>query len=109
MRRRLAHVVFVTGFGTVALVAGLLAALTVAPPGRRLLARTVTTLSDRVFRGHLTIGDVSGNFLTTLSLAGVVLTDSSGAVVAEFPRLDLRRAAGIRPPRLRCCLSVPHR
>ena len=34
MRRRLAHVVFVTGFGTVALVIGLLAALTVAPPGR---------------------------------------------------------------------------
>ena len=90
MRRRLAHVVFVTGFGTVALVVGLLAALTVAPPGRRLLARTVTTLSDRVFRGHLTIGEVSGNFLSTLSLTGVVLTDSSGAVVAEFPRLDVR-------------------
>ena len=68
MRRRLAHVVFVTGFGTVALVVGLLAALTVAPPGRRLLARTVTTFSDRVFRGHLTIGDMSGNFLTNLSL-----------------------------------------
>ena len=30
MRRRLAHIVFVTGFGTVALVVGLLAALTVA-------------------------------------------------------------------------------
>jgi len=89
MRRRLAHIVFVTGFGTVALVAGLLAALTVAPPGRRLLARTVTELSDRIFRGHLTIGEVSGNFLTRLSLRGVVLTDSSGAVVAEFPRLDV--------------------
>jgi hypothetical protein len=90
MRRRLAHVVFVTGFGTVALVLGLLAALTVAAPGRRLLARTVTAFSDRVFRGHLTIGDISGSFLTNLSLRGVVLTDSAGAVVAEFPQLDLR-------------------
>ncbi len=90
MRRRLAHIVFVTGFGTVALVVGLLAALTVAPPGRRLLARTVTALSDRVFRGHLTIGEVSGNFLTRLSLRGVVLRDSAGAVVADFPRLDIR-------------------
>lgn len=89
MRRRLAHIVFVTGFGTVALVVGMLAALTVAPPGRRLLARTVTSLSDRIFRGHLTIGQVSGNFLTRLSLRGVVLKDSSGAVVADFPRLDV--------------------
>lgn len=90
MRRRLAHVVFVTGFGILGLVVGLLAALTVAPSGRRLLARTVTALSDRVFRGHLAIAEVSGNFLSTLSLRGVVLTDSSGAVVAEFPRLDIR-------------------
>lgn len=90
MRRRLAHIVFVIGFGTVAMVVGLLAALTVAPSGRKLLARTVTTLSDRVFRGHLTIGEVSGNFLTTLSLRDVVLTDSSGAVVAAFPQLDVR-------------------
>jgi len=89
MRRRLAHIVFVTGFGTLALVAGLLAALTVAPPGRRLLARTVTELSDRIFRGHLTIGEVSGTFLTRLSLRGVVLRDSAGAVVADFPRLDV--------------------
>jgi hypothetical protein len=89
MRRRIAHIIFVIGFGTVALVAGLLAALTVGPPGRRLLARTVTNLSDRVFRGHLTIDDVSGNFLTRLSLRGVVLKDSAGAVVAEFPRLDV--------------------
>ena len=90
MRRRLAHVVFVTGFGTVALVLGLLAALTVAPSGRRLLARTVTELSDRIFRGHLTIGAMSGNFINHLELTGVVLTDSSGAVVAEFPLLDVR-------------------
>lgn len=90
MRRRIAHVVFVTGLGSVALVVGLLAALTVAPPGRRLLARTVTHFSDEVFRGHLTIGEVSGNFLTALSLRGVVLQDSMGAVVAEFPRLDVR-------------------
>lgn len=89
MRRWLAHIVFVVGFGTLALVVGLLAALTVAAPGRRLLARTVTELSDRVFRGNLTIGEVSGNFLTTLSLRGVVLTDSAGAVVATFPRLDV--------------------
>lgn len=90
MRRRIAHIVFVTGVGTVALVAGLLAALSVAPPGRTLLARTVTALSDQVFRGHLTIGEVSGTFLTNLSLRGVVLKDSSGAVVASFPRLDVR-------------------
>jgi hypothetical protein len=90
MRRRLAHVIFVTGLGTVALVAGLLAALTVAPPGRRLLARTVTTLSDRVFRGHLAITEVSGNFLTALSLRGVTLSDSSGEMVAAIPRLEVR-------------------
>ena len=90
MRRRLAHVVFVTGFGALGLVVGLLAALTVAPSGRRLLARTVTALSDRVFRGNLVIGEVSGNFINTLSLRGVVLSDSGGARVAEFPRLEVR-------------------
>ena len=90
MRRRLAHVVFVTGVGAAALVVGGLAALTVAPPGRRLLARTVTELSDRIFRGHLSIEAVSGTFLRDLSLRGVVLTDSGGAVVAEFPQLDVR-------------------
>jgi hypothetical protein len=90
MRRRIAHVVFVTGFGAVALVIGVLAALTVAPSGRQLLARTVTALSVRIFRGHLAIGEVGGNFLSSLSLRDVVLTDSSGAVVAEFPRLDVR-------------------
>jgi hypothetical protein len=90
VRRRIAHVIFVTGFGTVALVVGVLVALTAAPPGRMLLARTVTELSNRVFRGQLTIGAVSGNFLSRLSLRGVVLKDSSGAVVADFPRLDVR-------------------
>jgi len=92
MRRRLAHVIFVTGFGTVGLLIGLLVALSGAPPGRRLLARTVTALSDRVFRGHLAIGGVSGSFLTSLSLRDVILTDSAGAVVASFPRLDVRYA-----------------
>lgn len=90
MRRRLAHLVFVTGFGTLGLVVGLLAALTMAPPGRRLLARTVTALSDRVFRGHLEIGNVAGTFLTGLDLQDVVLTDSAGATVASFPRLQVR-------------------
>jgi hypothetical protein len=90
MRRRVAHFVFVTVFGTVALVVGVLLALSVAPPGRHLLARTVTTLSDRVFRGHLDIGEVSGNFLTYLTLRDVVLSDSSGGRVAAIPRLDLR-------------------
>lgn len=90
MRRRLAHFVFVTGFGTLGLVAGLLAALTIAPTGRRLLARTVTALSERVFRGHLEIGDVGGTFLTGLDLHDVVLTDSAGAMVASFPRLQVR-------------------
>jgi len=85
MRRRIAHIVFVTGFGTVALAAGVLAALTVARPGRALLARTVTQLSNDIFRGNLTIGEVSGNFLTSLSLRGVYLRDSAGAVVAEVP------------------------
>ena len=89
MRRRVAHFVFVTAFGTVGLVVGVLLALTVAPPGRKLLARTVTAISDRVFRGHLDIGSISGSFLTSLRLADVVLSDSTGARVATFPRLDV--------------------
>ena len=90
MRRRIAHFVFVTGFGTVGLVAGVLLALTVAPTGRQLLARTVTAFSDRVFRGHLDIGAITGDFLTYVTLHDVVLSDSSGARVAEFPSLDVR-------------------
>jgi len=89
MRRRLAHFVFVTAFGTLGLAVGVLLALTVAPPGRKLLARTVTAFSDRVFRGHLGIGAVTGNFLTSLTLTDVVLSDSSGARVAAFPSLDI--------------------
>jgi hypothetical protein len=89
MRRRVAHFVFVTAFGTLGLVVGVLLALTAAPPGRKLLARTVTAFSDKVFRGHLDIGSITGNFLTSLVLSDVVLSDSSGARVATFPSLDV--------------------
>ena len=70
MRRRLARLLFVFVMGTVAMVLGVVTSMTLTPPGRDLLARTVSRMLDRVVLGHVDVGSISGSFLYDLVLAG---------------------------------------
>ncbi|HET7599601.1 MAG TPA: translocation/assembly module TamB domain-containing protein [Gemmatimonadales bacterium] len=87
MRRRIAHFVFVTLLGTVAAAAGMLTALTLTPPGRDLLARTVSSELSRVINGSIEIGSISGSFLYDLTIERLVVRDTAGVLLADLPRV----------------------
>src|SRR5918994_7196995 len=87
MRRRLARFLFVFVMGTVAMVLGVVSSMTLTPPGRDLLARTVSRMLDRVVLGHVDVGAISGSFLYDLVLQDLVVRDTSGALLADIPRV----------------------
>ena len=87
MRRRIARFVFVTLLAALATVAGVATALTLSPPGRDLLARTVSTELSRVINGSLDIGSISGSFVDGLTLERLVVRDTSGVLLADLPRV----------------------
>ena len=60
MRRRIARFIFVTLLAAIATVVGVATALTLSPPGRDLLARTVSSELSRVVNGSVDIGSISG-------------------------------------------------
>ncbi|HEX3273757.1 MAG TPA: hypothetical protein VHR43_02790, partial [Gemmatimonadales bacterium] len=68
MRRRLARFFFVFLLGLVAMVLGVLTSMTLTPPGRALLARTVSDALDRIIIGQVKVGAISGSFLYDLTL-----------------------------------------
>ncbi len=94
MFRRLGRYSFVLVVGALATVLGLGAALTLTPPGRALLARVITDQSDRLVRGGIEVARVNGTFVSSLVLDSVVVRDTSGALLALFPRVDLRYRLG---------------
>ena len=96
MRRRLARVLFVFVLGTLAMVLGVVTSMTLTPPGRDLLARTVSRMLDRVVLGHVEVGAISGSFLYDLVLQDLVVRDTSGALLADLPRVRV----GYRLPNL---------
>ena len=96
MRRRLARFLFVTVLGSVAMVLGVVTSMILTPPGRDLLARTVSRMLDRVVLGHVEVGSISGSFLYDLVLEDLVVRDTSGALLADLPRVRV----GYRLPNL---------
>ena len=87
MHRRIARVFFVFVLGTVAMVLGVVTSLTLTPPGRNLLARAVSRALDRVIIGQLKVGAISGSFVYDLTLENLMVRDTSGALLADLPRV----------------------
>src|SRR3954464_15613002 len=86
MRRQAARFLFVFVVGTIAMVRGVVASMTLTPPGRDLLARTVSRLLDRIVIGQVQVGAISGSFLYDLTLENLVVRDTSGALLVDLPR-----------------------
>ncbi len=89
MRRAVARGVFVGIATLIAAILGATGAVILTRPGRSLLARLVTEESNRLVRGTVTIGRLEGNFISRLTLDSVVVRDTAGQLVADFPRLEL--------------------
>ncbi len=94
MRRRLIRWVFVVLVGAVAAVLGVATALLYSPPGRELLVRLVSGRAGGMVRGSLAIGAVSGRWLTGFNLERVVIKDSTGALLADVPRVEISYRLG---------------
>jgi translocation and assembly module TamB len=86
MRRQLARLFFVFVVGSLAMVLGVVTSMTLTPPGRDLLARTVSRLLDRIVTGQVRVGAISGSFLYDLTLENLVVRDTSGALLVDLPR-----------------------
>jgi len=87
MRRQLARFLFVFVIGTVAMVLGVVTSMTLTPPGRDLLARTVSRALDRIVTGTVKVGAISGSFIYDLTLENLVVRDTSGELLADLPRV----------------------
>lgn len=87
MGRRLTRFLFVIVLGTLAMVLGVVTSLTLTPPGRALLARSVSTLLDRLLTGSVRVGAISGSFLYDLTLKDLVVRDTAGVLLADLPRV----------------------
>jgi translocation and assembly module TamB len=87
MRRRIARFVFVFLLGTVAMVLGVLTSMTLTPPGRNLLARTVSRALDRIVIGQVKVGAISGSFIYDLAIEDLVVRDTAGGLLADLPRV----------------------
>src|SRR3954469_3541662 len=86
MRRQAASFLFVFVVGTIAMVLGVVTSMTLTPPGRDLLARTVSRMLDRIVIGTVRVGAISGSFIYDLTLENLVVRDTSGALLADLPR-----------------------
>ncbi len=86
----MARAVFVLLCGTVAAALGVATALLYAPSGRRLLTRLANEQAHRLFRGSVHIGALSGRWLGGFALDSVVIRDTTGTLLAEVPRIELR-------------------
>jgi translocation and assembly module TamB len=87
MRRYLARFVFVFVIGTAAMILGVVTSMTLTPPGRDLLARTVSRGLDRIVTGQVRVGAISGSFLYDLTLENLVVRDTSGELLVDLPRV----------------------
>ncbi|MEO7985196.1 MAG: translocation/assembly module TamB domain-containing protein [Gemmatimonadales bacterium] len=87
MRRLVTRFLFVFVMGTLAMVLGVVTSMTLTPPGRALLARTVSRMLDEIVIGQVKVGAISGSFLYDLTLEDLVVRDTSGALLADLPRV----------------------
>ena len=79
MRRQLARFLFVFVIGTAAMILGVRTSMTLTPPGRDLLARTVSKFLDRIVIGQVRVGSISGSFLYDLTFENLVVRDTVGS------------------------------
>ena len=86
MHRLVTRFLFVFVVGSLAMVLGVVTSMTLTPPGRDLLARTVSRLLDRIVLGQVRVGAISGSFIYDLTLEDLVVRDTSGALLASLPR-----------------------
>ena len=86
MRRQLARFLFVFVVGSLAMVLGVVTSMTLTPPGRDLLARTVSRMLDRIVIGSVKVGSISGSFIYDLTLENLIVRDTSGVLLANLPR-----------------------
>jgi autotransporter translocation and assembly factor TamB len=89
MRRHLARFLFVFLVGSLAMILGVLTSMTLTPPGRDLLARTVSRTLDRIVTGQVRVGAISGSFLYDLTLENLVVRDTSGVLLVNLPRVKV--------------------
>jgi hypothetical protein len=94
MRRRVLRWIFVVFVGAVAAVLGIATALLYSAPGRDLLVRVVSSKAGGMIRGSLSIQAVSGRWLNGFNLDGVVIKDSTGALLANIPRMEISYTLG---------------
>jgi translocation and assembly module TamB len=87
MRRQLARFLFIFVIGSAAMILGVITSMTLTPPGRDLLARTVSRFLDRIVTGQVRVGAISGSFLYDLTLENLVVRDTSGELLANLPRV----------------------
>lgn len=87
MRRYFARFLFVFVIGTAAMILGVVTSMTLTPPGRDLLARTVSKGLDRIVTGQVKVGAISGSFLYDLTLENLVVRDTSGELLVDLPRV----------------------
>ena len=87
MRRLVTRLFFLVIIGSMAMVLGVFTAMTLTPPGRALLARTVSRILDEIIVGQVKVGAISGSFLYDLTLEDLVVRDTSGALLADLPRV----------------------
>ncbi len=80
---------FVLTIGAFATVLGFVTALTVTPPGRDLLARTLTEQSHNFVRGEIWIGGIRGNFIRSIVLDSVEIRDTTGFPLAIFSEVHM--------------------
>lgn len=90
MRRILARFLFVFIVGSLAMVLGVVTSMTLTPPGRALLARTVSRGLDEIIIGQVKVGAISGSFVYDLTLEDLVVRDTSGALLADLPRVRVK-------------------
>lgn len=88
MTRRLAYLGGLAVAGVLAAVLGALTALTWTTPGRALLTRVVNEEAGRLISGTLTIGSLSGNFVTGVAITDLVVRDTAGALLLSTPRAE---------------------
>jgi hypothetical protein len=87
MRRQLARFLFVFVIGMLAMILGVVTSMTLTPPGRDLLARTVSRMLDNIVAGQVRVGAISGSFLYDLTLENLVVRDTGGVLLADLPRV----------------------
>lgn len=89
MTRRALYLVGLLMAGAIAAVLGAVSALMWTGPGRALLARVVSEESGRLLRGTLTVGSLSGNFLTGIAITDLEVRDTSGALLIAVPEAEI--------------------